>query len=1177
MSSTGFERIDVPLYTPISNSNRSHQYIQLDNGITALLISDPSEPLASFSASIMTGSHNDPDNVPGLAHLCEHMIIASESKNFPKATYYHNLLTEYNGNQNAFTTGEQTCFYFEIPNSNNKTGKPIFDELVKVFADKLKSPLFSASVINQEIQAIDNEHNNNKNLNSKLLYHAIRKLANPKSQFSRFGTGNSLTLAQVPLAGKASSLKNILQKYYTDHFISENINVVVRGSQSIHYLRKLVLSNFGDFRSGTKLHKSIGNSSNRPFQKLFDKWDPIYSEPVFEHKNSSVPNTIFLQSSKSPLLRLVFPVPCKGGSFSRNEINIFAKVWSDLFGDENEGSIHSHLCAKNLLNKHVSQVSKFTVNDKGLVLHFDLTTKGWESGVDSILTHLFRDFIPYILNLDPDIIAIYLNEWNAINMLKFLYQDLDSSTMDKCSDLCVEMAQCEEPSFILNNGMTAPCNHLDSGIDSYYENIPSRNWWIQLAIRFQSFIRTYMNSENCKYILLGELKKSKSFQEAMGHSKQNFSMSVDEYFGLEYVFLRTPTKYSAPTAQELEPINFQLPCSKKFLFGLERNLSALKQSLSAVLQKSQQSSLSMIAKSELLDTQPELYRKNDNYEFWIKREHLLQYSSRSIITVELINMNLSPSAENTMNLEILTQLLFLYINETLYSSERVGYMYQIAANNRGDVRLALTISGFPQGVLKILQVIMDKLVSICQPTFEISKEMFRASRVAVRNKYEEAARANSCTLASLGVIILLEKNLTTLEERLEALEEITLESFKQFSSKLWIPKSNYMNLFIQGDISILDSVNEYMNGVIHHLDSGMTTEKFHLKEPETIRLPKGKDYYIQLSGFKEDPTNSVVYFIETGDRKSPIDYTMTSLLEFFMSLTLVPDLRHKKQIGYVVLGGLRLLTDSLGIHISVMSNLDPETIETKIEEYLYYLEHQVLDKMTEKEFQETILQKYIQLIKSNSLDKLIKTAGPANLMAQIEGSVHSGNYPSTIQSQGYTLGHHKKLKDEISFRTYNFSTSTVDIALLSQLTLASWKHYFNSKISISSEQRPKLSVRFKTSMSQTDVTANIMTMQLDYFLKSKRFHIQKEELQAIVTRTGGKPASFFKESFHHFRAQGQSLKLCTLVLKEICKQIMALTSTSTVASPTSSKQRIPLSLSLAKTEIISVQQFKQIW
>lgn len=56
---------------------------------------------------------NDPPHVPGLAHLCEHMLFIETTKtNGGKG--YSKFISENGGGCNAFTTRDQTNYYFDI-------------------------------------------------------------------------------------------------------------------------------------------------------------------------------------------------------------------------------------------------------------------------------------------------------------------------------------------------------------------------------------------------------------------------------------------------------------------------------------------------------------------------------------------------------------------------------------------------------------------------------------------------------------------------------------------------------------------------------------------------------------------------------------------------------------------------------------------------------------------------------------------------------------------------------------------------------------------------------------------------------------------------------------------------------------------------------------------------------
>jgi hypothetical protein len=57
------------------NDNRAYRIIKLHNNLQALLISDPNTDKAAASLSVGVGHLSDPDDRPGLAHFCEHLLF----------------------------------------------------------------------------------------------------------------------------------------------------------------------------------------------------------------------------------------------------------------------------------------------------------------------------------------------------------------------------------------------------------------------------------------------------------------------------------------------------------------------------------------------------------------------------------------------------------------------------------------------------------------------------------------------------------------------------------------------------------------------------------------------------------------------------------------------------------------------------------------------------------------------------------------------------------------------------------------------------------------------------------------------------------------------------------------------------------------------------------------------
>lgn len=56
---------------------------------------------------------SDPDDLPGLAHFCEHMLFLGTQK-YPVENYYQKFLSEHGGSFNAATDSQDTKYFFDI-------------------------------------------------------------------------------------------------------------------------------------------------------------------------------------------------------------------------------------------------------------------------------------------------------------------------------------------------------------------------------------------------------------------------------------------------------------------------------------------------------------------------------------------------------------------------------------------------------------------------------------------------------------------------------------------------------------------------------------------------------------------------------------------------------------------------------------------------------------------------------------------------------------------------------------------------------------------------------------------------------------------------------------------------------------------------------------------------------
>jgi hypothetical protein len=109
-SSTSFNTLSVPF-----SSVREQELITLSNGLEVLLVNDK---LASQSTAALVvdgaGQFTDSEDLPGLAHLMEHMVLSSNSNS--DSTFGRNKgdleewLGENGGASNAFTAYHQVSF-----------------------------------------------------------------------------------------------------------------------------------------------------------------------------------------------------------------------------------------------------------------------------------------------------------------------------------------------------------------------------------------------------------------------------------------------------------------------------------------------------------------------------------------------------------------------------------------------------------------------------------------------------------------------------------------------------------------------------------------------------------------------------------------------------------------------------------------------------------------------------------------------------------------------------------------------------------------------------------------------------------------------------------------------------------------------------------------------------------
>ncbi|MGR3984293.1 MAG: insulinase family protein [Gammaproteobacteria bacterium] len=223
---------DSPLKSP---SDRKHyRVLQLDNGLTAALVSDPSGDKAAASLDVRVGSGSNPQDWQGLAHMLEHMLFLGSEK-YPQADEYHAFITEHGGEHNAYTAFDHTNYYFEVSAEHLR---PALDRFSRFFID----PSFDAAFTARERSVVHSEYQAWRKEDGRRAWTARRQLLNPAHPASRFSVGAERTLRD---RGGVTARARLIE-FYRRHYSAGIMTLAVVGREPLDQLEAWTRRLFGE-------------------------------------------------------------------------------------------------------------------------------------------------------------------------------------------------------------------------------------------------------------------------------------------------------------------------------------------------------------------------------------------------------------------------------------------------------------------------------------------------------------------------------------------------------------------------------------------------------------------------------------------------------------------------------------------------------------------------------------------------------------------------------------------------------------------------------------------------------------------------------------------------------------------------------------------------------------------
>ena len=343
--------VTIPKVSPFDD--RDYRVLTLENGLQALLVSDPEADKAAASMNVRVGSAQDPDDLQGLAHFLEHMLFLG-TEPYPQSDAYQQYISDNAGSHNAFTAQQDTNYFFDIEPS-------ALPGALDRFSEFFLSPLFNADHLESERNIVHSEYMARIRDESRRENDVLNQLLNPDNPTTGFAVGSRDTLADPE--GEATLRERVID-FYHRYYDANVMNLAVVAPQPLDELEALVVERFADIPD-------------------HDLSAPAIDAPLIDP--DTLPRYVERQSLQDRRqLRFYFPIPDPTDEYRTKPTQLIAH----LLGDEGDGSLLAVLREAGLADGLSAGVGRGDGNEALFTVSISLTPAGAER-LDDIEATLF--------------------------------------------------------------------------------------------------------------------------------------------------------------------------------------------------------------------------------------------------------------------------------------------------------------------------------------------------------------------------------------------------------------------------------------------------------------------------------------------------------------------------------------------------------------------------------------------------------------------------------------------------------------------------------------------------------------------------------------------------------------------------------------------------------------------
>uniref|UniRef100_A0A2R5LLC9 Putative secreted/periplasmic zn-dependent peptidase n=1 Tax=Ornithodoros turicata TaxID=34597 RepID=A0A2R5LLC9_9ACAR len=374
--------------------------------------------------------------------------------------------------------------------------------------------------------------------------------------------------------------------------------------------------------------------------------------------------------------------------------------------------------------------------------------------------------------------------------------------------------------------------------------------------------------------------------------------------------------------------------------------------------------------------------EDEHYRLWFKQDNKFNVP-KACVYFHLISSTLRTSPENAVLLDLFVDVLDQNMSQETNAAECASLDFAIYGNDTG---LVIQVEGFNEKLPVLFDVILDHLAN-----FEVQEDLFENLKKHLHKHYYNEFMKPSKLSRDVRLAILQQNYWSHVEKRLLE-KDVTVDSLRSFVEQF------RSHLFVEGLVHgnlTADEASAMAEQVIKKLACKPLPPSM-IPETRVMQLPVG-NHYCRVASFNLEDKNSVItnyYQLGPGDVSQ---HAQASLLINFMEEPCFDILRTKSQLGYDVNCVNRNTFGIVGFTVTVCCSAKKFScsyVDEQIEAFLKTFSSKI-QQLTEEEF-------------ATQVSSLIKLKSCSDLCLQEE----SNRYWAEIVSFGYLFD---KLQREIEF------------------------------------------------------------------------------------------------------------------------------------------------------------------